>query len=602
MTQPEQRPPNIVFVMTDDQGPGDLGCNGNPIVQTPHLDAFHERSVRFTNFHVGPTCAPTRSGLVTGHYANSTGVWHTVGGRSLLRGNEVSIADVFAENGYATGLFGKWHLGDNYPYRPQDRGFQEVITHGGGGISQMPDWWQNDYFDDTYLVNGEPRKFDGYCTDVWFREGMRFIEQHRDEPFLCFITPNAPHAPYNIEAAYQDPYRGKAHNESCERFYGMITNVDENFGRLEAHLEGLGIADDTILIFMTDNGTSAGICRDSDHFVTAGYNHGLRGSKGSPYDGGHRVPFFVRWPNGSFVPPQDIDTLTAFVDFMPTMMELCGIRIERYEQLNFHGASLKPLLTEAEPSWPERVITTDSQRLPNPVKWRQSAVMSQDWRLINGRELYDATTDREQRHDVSAKHPEVVARLRSEYESWWDLVSTQVDEEIPISIGAADEPETCLRSHDWRHPDNPHFDDPGQCVEDNGYLVFQQGQIRQGIGKNGYLEVKVEQAGTYRFELRRWPREEDRAIVEGIAPSDDGWRRECVPEDRWVMYSGGTALPFTTATLMVGEESREMPLGASDKAAVFELALEKGAVHLVTAFRGANGLERGAYYVYVRQV
>ncbi|MBT7057144.1 MAG: arylsulfatase [Lentisphaerae bacterium] len=593
--------PNIVFVLTDDQGPGDLGCNGNPVVRTPNIDAFHEKSVRFTNFHVGPTCAPTRSGLMTGHYANSTGVWHTVGGRSLLRGNEVSIADVFAENGYATGLFGKWHLGENYPYRPQDRGFQEVVTHGGGGISQMPDWWQNDYFDDTYMVNGEPRRFDGYCTDVWFRESMKFIETHKDEPFMCFITPNAPHAPYNIDPAYHAPYRGKAHSEDCERFYGMITNIDENFGRLEARLADLGLADNTIVIFMTDNGTSAGIARDADDFTAAGYNAGLRGGKGSPYDGGHRVPFFIRWPNGSFVAPQDIDTLTAFVDFMPTMMDLCGIDPARYAPLNFHGQSMKPLLTQPDPDWPRRAITTDSQRVPNPVKWRQSAVMTQEWRLVNGRELYDAANDREQRHDISADHPDVMSRLRSEYETWWKLVSTRFDDEIPISIGAPDEPETCLHSHDWRHPDNPHFDNPDHVVEDNSYLAFQQGQIRLGGGKNGYLEIMVEQDGTYRFELRRWPREEDRAIVEGIPPSDDGWRRDAVPENRWFYYTGGAAMSFEQATLSINGRQWEKPVAPDDKAVVFDVALKKGPAHLVTTFHGDNGLERGAYYVYVRK-
>ncbi len=594
-----QRSPNIVFVLTDDQGPGDLGCGGNPIIETPNIDAFHAQAVRFTNFHVGPTCAPTRSGLMTGHYANSTGVWHTVGGRSLLRGNEVSIANVFSENGYATGLFGKWHLGDNHPYRPQDRGFQEVITHGGGGISQMPDWWQNDYFDDTYMVYGVPQKFEGYCTDVWFREGMRFIEEHRDEPFMCFIMPNAPHAPYNVAPDYCERYRGRTHSEQCERFYGMVTNIDENFGVLSRKLDELGIADDTVLIFMTDNGGTAGMARGADQFVTAGYNAGLRGGKGSEYDGGHCVPFFIRWPNGGFVAPQDIDALTAFVDFMPTMMDLAGIDPVRYTHLDFHGQSLKPLLTEAQPSWPARAITTDSQRLPNPVKWRKCAVMTQEWRLVNGKELYDAATDREQRHDIAAQHPDVVDGLRAEYERWWDLVSRQFDDAIPISIGADAEAETCLRSHDWRHPDNPHFDAPEQCVEDNSYLAFQQGQIRQGSGKNGYLEIMVEKDGLYRFELRRWPREEDRAITEGIPDSDEGWERGMVPEDRWFYYTGGEAMPFNRATLVVGDDTWHRDIAAADKAVVFEVPLKRGPARMVSAFHGDDGLERGAYYVYV---
>ncbi len=597
----DARRPNIVLVLTDDQGPGDLGCTGNPVVETPNLDAFHGQAVRFTNFHVGPTCAPTRSGLMTGHYANSTGVWHTVGGRSLLRGNEVSIADVFSENGYATGLFGKWHLGDNYPYRPQDRGFQESITHGGGGISQMPDYWQNDYFDDTYSVNGEFREFEGYCTDVWFREGMAFMERHVDEPFLCLITTNAPHGPFNVDPSYSDRYRDRACTPDRERFYGMITNIDENFGLLMRKLEDLGIADDTILIFMTDNGSGGGVACDSEQFIANGHNAGLRGVKGSEYDGGHRVPFFIRWANGDLVSPRDVDTLTSFVDFMPTMMDVCGIDVDHYDQqVNFHGRSLKPLLTEEEPVWAGRAIATDSQRLPNPVKWRKSAVMTQDWRLVNGSELYDATTDREQRNDVADQHPDVVEKLRAEYEEWWALVSRQFDEPIPISIGADREPETCLRSHDWRHPEDPKPTDP-RVAEDNGYLAFHQGQIRQGDGGNGYLEIMVETSGTYHVELRRWPKEEDRAITEGIEESDDGWRSDILGDYRF-FYSGGKAMPFTEATLKIGDQEWTKPVAPSDKGIAFEVELAQGVTTLVSTFSGPGELTRGAYYVYVRKL
>ena len=180
----KEKQPNVIFVLTDDQGYPPLGCHGHPFIQTPYLDAFHGESVRFGQFHTGTTCAPTRAGLMTGHYCNSTGVWHTIGGRSLLRRDEWSLATALSEAGYSTGMFGKWHLGDEYPYRPQDRGFQRVVCHGGGGISQQPDYWGNDYFDDTYMVDGEPKAYEGYCTDVFFREALAFIEANRDDPFL----------------------------------------------------------------------------------------------------------------------------------------------------------------------------------------------------------------------------------------------------------------------------------------------------------------------------------------------------------------------------------------------------------------------------------
>ena len=195
--------PNVVFVLTDDQGYGDLSCHGNPVVKTPHIDALHACSVRLTDYHVGPTCAPTRAGLLTGHYANSTGVWRTSGGRSLLRANEISMADFFRRSGYATGIFGKWHLGDNTPYRPQDRGFETVVVHGGGGVGQTPDYWGNNYFDDSYWDGERYTRYDGYCTDVWFQQALNFIERNRQTPFFCYIPTNAPHSPSSGRSALQ---------------------------------------------------------------------------------------------------------------------------------------------------------------------------------------------------------------------------------------------------------------------------------------------------------------------------------------------------------------------------------------------------------------
>ena len=228
------RPPNEVFILTDDQGYPELGCHGNPVIQTPRMDELHAESVRLEHFHVGPTCAPTRAGLLTGHHANSTGVWHTIGGRSLLRKDEWTLASALRDNGYATGLFGKWHLGDQVPYRPQDRGFEESVCHGGGGISQSLDWWGNDYFDDTYSVNGQPVRFEGFCADVFFAEGMKFIEKHKEENFFCYIASNTPHGPWNIEERYWKPYIDKAPGEARARFYGTVTNIDENVGKLRA--------------------------------------------------------------------------------------------------------------------------------------------------------------------------------------------------------------------------------------------------------------------------------------------------------------------------------------------------------------------------------
>ena len=505
------RKPNVVFIITDDQGYGDLGCHGNPIIQTPHLDRLHGESVRLTNFHVGPTCAPTRAGLMTGRYCNCTGVWHTIMGRSLLRADEVTLGDVFRASGYRTGMFGKWHLGDNHPFRPHERGFDEAFFHGGGGVAQTPDWWGNDYFDDVYFRNGVPEQTRGYCTDVWFAEALKFIEANRARPFFCYLSTNAPHGPYLVGDGYSALYRDKVpYNRS--NFYGMITCIDDNVGLLRARLAELGLADNTLLIFMTDNGTCGGCAIDGQHFVTDGYNAGMRGKKGSEYDGGHRTPLFLHWPAGGFTTGRDVPQLAANVDVMPTLMDLCGLAA--VQAPDCHGTSIRPLLEGRADGWPDRVIVTDSQRVDHPVKWKQSATMTQQWRLVNGTELYDILADPGQVHDVSAERPDVVERLRAEYEAWWAVVGERFDEYVPIVIGTDHEPEARITTHDW-HGEN---------------CAWNPGMIRRGTECNGFWAIDVAEAGDYEFELRRWPKEEDRAMAEGIPGQVKDW------------FTGGEAL------------------------------------------------------------
>lgn len=575
------QPPNIVFVLTDDQGYGDLGFSGNPWIKTPHIDQFARESVRLTNFHVGPTCAPSRSGLLTGHYANSTGVWHTIGGRSLLRKNEWTLASALRENGYVTGLFGKWHLGDEYPYRPQDRGFDQTVAHGGGGIGQTPDYWGNDYFDDTYAVNGVPTKFTGYCTDVFFREALKFIENNRDRPFFCYLPTNAPHWPYNVDRRYSDLYKGQM-PEDRAGFYGMITNIDENFALLRQKLREWNLEDNTILIFMTDNGTAAGVQLDKDGYAIDGHSAGLRGQKGSEYEGGHRVPFFIQWPNGGIGGGRVVDELTANVDFMPTLLDLCQIAVP--EERSFHGVSLRSLLLGQVGSWADRVLVTDSQRLVYPVKWKQSCVMTSRWRLINGQELYDLPADREQRTDVADQYPDVVEKLRLDYEKWWAIVSEQFDEEIPILIG--DRP-TAFTSHDMRAQDHE--------------IAWNQGQIRTGRETRGYWEIEIEQSGRYLIELRRWPREANHNLLAGIEGDDIPWNRSGILEKSWPLYTGGKALPLLSATISIQGKTLTKPIRTEESSVVFDLLLEKGKTHLQAWFSGKEGFETAAYYVYAER-
>lgn len=578
----EKRTPNIVFVLTDDQGYGDLGCTGNPWIQTPNIDSFYADSVRMTNYHVGTTCAPTRSGLMTGHCANSTGVWHTIGGRSLLRKDEWSLASALRENGYETGIFGKWHLGDGYPYRPQDRGFSEVVIHGGGGISQTPDYWGNDYFDDTYCVNGNYQKFEGYCTDVFFAEAKKFIKKNKEKPFFCYIATNAPHAPYNVEAKYADLYRGKL-MESRARFYGMITNIDENFGKLQELLIEEGLAEDTILIFMTDNGSSNSISTDADGNIIEGYNAGLRGKKGSPYDGGHRVPFFIRYPAGNIGGGKDFNELTAYIDFMPTLLDFCGIS---YKEDAFHGISLKKAMENTSVHLPDRYVVTDTQRVPNPIKWKGSAVMQGEMRLINGKALYDVAADRMQQVDIADKYPEVVAAMRTAYEEWWELVSVKFDDPIPLYVTQ----KTRLTAHDWRG-------DVDNCV-------WHQNLVRVGQRTRGHWEIYAEKSGIYKIQAYRWAPETGYSLCQGIDGNDSGYDKEFVIDSAWMDYEGGESIRIEAATIYVdGECVAKTEKVDGDKAYVeFLVDIKEGDHTLEICFKEDGKDEFGAYYAVVECV
>jgi hypothetical protein len=498
----------------------------------------------------------------------------------LLRRNEWSLATALSEGGYATGIFGKWHLGDNYPYRPQDRGFRKAVVHGGGGVSQTPDYWGNNYQDDVYSVDGEWAPFEGYCTDVWFDQGLRFIEQHRDEPFFCYISTNAPHSPYIVDERYSDPYVGQVEHQSRANFYGMIACIDENVSLLRKKLDEWGLAENTILIFMTDNGTSGGATLDEGQFVVRGYNAGMRGIKGSEYDGGHRVVFMMHWPGGGIDTGRDIPQLTANVDVMPTLLDLCGVDAGNHA---FDGQSLVPLLAGGGAVWPERIMVTDSQRVAFPIKWRKSATMTQRWRLINGSELYDMESDPGQQYDVAAAHPEVVGWLREGYERWWEKVSEQFDSTIPIPIGTCAGGTVRLNSHDWRN-------DPVACA-------WNQAQIRAGLVCNGYWEIEVAAAGRYRFELRRWPKEEERAISAGIPGPIKRFTAEI--KDGW---GGGRALSLVRATLLVAGHEETQPIPAESQSVFFEVDLEAGETRVQTYLYDGDGQSIGAYYVYVTRL
>jgi arylsulfatase len=422
--------PNIVLVITDDQGYGELACHGNPIIKTPNLDQFHTESVRFTAFHVSPTCAPTRASLLTGRHEFRSGVTHTILQRERLALDATTIAQLLRDAGYQTGIFGKWHLGDEQPYRPAQRGFMESFIHGAGGIGQSypgscGDFPKNSYFDPHVLYNERVVKTTGYCTDVFFNQAMKWIEANRARPFYAQIATNAPHAPYICPPKYQEPYERAGLDKNAAAYYGMITNIDDNIGQLLTRLDELDLTKNTLVIFMTDNG----------HPIGHLFNAGMRGNKGTPFEGGTRVPAFVRWP-GRLPAGTDVAALVGAVDLFPTFAELCGAKAP--DDLPLDGRSLVPLLHNAKAEWPDRFLITHVGRWETGhaanSKYAQCAVRSQRFRLVNNQELFDIANDPAEEHNVIERHPAIVAEMRKAYDQWWAEVEPRlVNENIPLA-------------------------------------------------------------------------------------------------------------------------------------------------------------------------
>lgn len=494
-TADKEKQPNVIIVFTDDQGYGDLSCHGSPYVQTPVLDNLYQESLRFTNFHVDPCCAPSRAALLTGKYSSRSGVWHTIGGRSLLQKDKITMADVFSQSGYKTGIFGKWHLGENYPFRPNDRGFDESVVHRGGGVGANPDYLGNDYYDDTYVHNGEYEKYSGYCNTVWFSEAINFIQKNQDNPFFCFLSTNVPHAPLLVDEKYSDPYKTMV-SERLANYYGMISKIDEDMGVLLMELNNLNLANNTIFIFMTDNGPCpwfGGIIIDEKGFVKEGYSSGMRGGKIWGYENAHRVPFFLRWPAAGINIGRDINKLTAHFDILPTLIDMCGLVPPDNEK--FDGISLKNLIMNKDAIWPERTLFVHNQRVVFPLKYKDYQVMTEKWRLIKHGEkleLYDIKQDPGQEENIIDKYPDVKKTLFSQYENWWEDISVDFDKYNEIIIGSEKENPGILHSHDAHR------------------------------NKDGKLWViNVEREGKYEFKISRFPFEANRNIFSNNNSSEN---------------------------------------------------------------------------------
>lgn len=542
--------PNVIILLTDDQGYGDLSCHGNPVLKTPNLDRLHAEAVRFTDFHVTPKCTPTRGQLLTGLDALRNGATSVTAGRAVLRRGIPTMPEMFAASGYRTGLFGKWHLGDNYPYRPMDRGFHESCYFLGWGLSSSAPEFANTYSDGTYLHNGVRKKFTGYCTDLWFERAMVWMKERKanGEPFFCYLPTNIPHGPMQVPDKYADLYRKPGLPAA---FFGMIANLDENVGRLEAFLRETELRDNTIVIYMTDNGGTAGVKL---------FNAGMRGMKSSPYEGGHRVPCFVRWPAGKLGVPRDIATPVSNTDILPTLIELCAL--QKPAASRFDGVSLAGLLT-GDGRLVDRMLIV--QQDENPKPFVPAAVIWNQWRLVNGTELYEIKADPGQKTDVAAQHADVMAKMRAHYERWWSEVEPGLREYQPISIGSDKENPTQLTCSDWI-----------EVYCDNA------GHIRKGVGgpQGSLWVVFVEQDGDYEITLRRWPAELDLPLTAA---------------------EQGKAFPIARAKLTIAGQEVSTAAAPDAKSVTLRVKLKGGVkTELRAWFQDADGKDLcGAYYATV---
>ena len=434
--------PNVILFLSDDQGYGDLGYHGNPQAQTPAMDAFARQAVEWTQFYVSPVCAPTRASLMTGRWSFRSGVCDVFGKACWMDPAEVTIADALHRSGYATGIFGKWHLGDDAEHAPGRRGFDETLVHRGPAMRR--------YFDPILLHQGQEKQFSGYCTDIFVDHAIDFVRRNRSRPFFLYLPTNLIHTPLIVADEAKRAFAARGLDDKTAAIYAMLKNVDDNFGRLLAELARLGLDDNTLVILLADNGPCAG-STTAQRFMA-----GLRGLKGTVYENGIRVGCFMRWPKG-FAGARKIDRIAANIDIMPTVLAAC--EAERPKQVTLDGVNLLPLLRNSSAAWPDRTLFFQWDSGQEARRGHAFAVRNQRYKLVQangmdapnqkhirdryaelcrwqGRgdltiegppryELFDIASDPGETKDLAAECPEIVAEMRKQYEAWFDTTWTR---------------------------------------------------------------------------------------------------------------------------------------------------------------------------------
>lgn len=550
--------PNVVFILSDNQSYWEFGCHGNPVVKTPNVDRLAAESVDFRRFYATPYCSPSRAEFLTGRYAMRFGVYNTVGGVSQLPGEALTMAEIFRDHGYRTGMFGKWHLGESYPMRPEDQGFDEAFWHGGGGVGQLPDHYGNTLFDTTFTENDRPVPTTGFCTDRIFDRAIRFLREHRDRRFFCYVPTPVTHKPWAAPDEYKRPYEALGMKPGDAAGYGQMTNLDENIGRLLRVLDELKLRENTVLVFATDQGM--GREAPAADMSLPQIRGGHRG-----YDWANHVAFMIRYPARIRKTGRVQEQFAGAVDLLPTLATWCRLdskaisdgHADRNSDRNaFDGISLAPFLEDSARGWPEaRIMITQCPRSRTPRRWQNAVVRRGPWRLTGPQELFHALDDPRQRNNIAAKHPEIVARLGAAYDRWWSEFEADQPGPARAVLGNPERPEVRLTSMDWYRGANP----------------WQQGNLRRGKGK-GTWAVRLHRAGRYRVELRRYPREADKAV-------------------------GGVS-----ATVEFAGKSADAEISKDARAAVFHLDLPAGDHDFTGGFKGADGKDIGAFFAHVRRV
>ena len=438
--------PNILLIMTDDQGYSVLGKHGHPFIQTPNLDNLYETSTRFERFLVSPTCSPTRSAIMTGRHPMRNGVTHTILERERMTLNATTLPQVLKTAGYTTGIFGKWHLGDEDAYQPHNRGFDKTFIHGAGGIGQKYDCScadapDNSYFNPIVKHDGKFVQTKGFCTDVFFTAAQGWIKdvKENDKPFFAYITTNAPHGPFLAPEKNKKRFLDMGMEEKHAGFHGMVENIDENVGQIVGNLKKWGLMENTVVIFMSDNGTTGGGAGPAGKKLGkseyTSYNAGMKGMKGSPDEGGVRVPFFIRW-DGHTKPGKTINQIAAHIDIFPTLANLAGADLPKNQ---VEGRSLLPLIEQQKADWPDRYLVTHVCRWktgedPNLSQWKRFAIRNQKYRFVENKALYDMEADPGQTTNIIEDHPGVVKEMRAYYETWWkQTLPLMVNEDAEMS-------------------------------------------------------------------------------------------------------------------------------------------------------------------------